>query len=252
VVSAAAVLAAAAVTELMAQAQQPAQPQQQQRPQQQQQPRPAQPPRQQQRPPAQTQPAQPAQPPQQQAQPQLELIFSPWVKLCNKDQTANAKQVCVTVKDGRLDTGQLMVSVALLEMEGEPRKLFRISMPYGVNLQHGSRLIVDQEPPASAPFVTCLPPMVPPAGCVTDYDATPELIQKLKKGRLLTLQAIHMNGEAMSPQLPLSDFAQAYDGPPVDPKLYEEQQKKMQEEFQRKQQLRQKDDTLQPQLRPDR
>jgi invasion protein IalB len=179
------------------------------------------------------QPAAPAQPqPQSELQPQL--IFSPWVKLCHKDADPKAKRVCVTVKDGRVESGLLVVSVAIIELDGEPRKLLRMSLPYGVALQHGTRLIVDQGTPQTAPFVTCLPPVVPPGGCIADYDATPDLINRMKKAQVLTVQAIHMNGQAMSPQLDLRDFAKAYDGPPTDPKVFEEQQKKLQEELQKR------------------
>jgi invasion protein IalB len=204
----------------------------------------------QQRPPAprQVTPQRPAQPAQQQApapqqaapqqaqggDQQPQLIFSPWVKLCNKDADPKAKRVCVTVKDGRVESGLLVVSVAIIEMDGEQKKLLRMSLPYGVALQHGTRLIVDQQQPAVAPFVTCLPPVVPPGGCIADYEATTDLIGRMKKAQLLTVQAIHMNGQAMSPQLELKDFAKAYDGPPTDPKVFEEQQKKLQEELQKR------------------
>ena len=191
-------------------------------------------------------PAQPAQPAQKPAQaapaaPQQagngeapQLIFSPWVKLCNKDADPKAKRVCVTVKDGRVESGLLVVSVAVIEMDGEPKKLLRMSLPYGVNLQYGTRLIVDQGEPTTAPFVTCLPPVVPPGGCIADYDATADMINQMKKGQLLTVQAIHMNAQAMSPQLELKDFAKAFDGPATDPKVFEEQQKKLQEELQKR------------------
>jgi len=185
--------------------------------------------------PQQQAPAQPAAPPQAQGggeQPQL--IFSPWVKLCNKDADPKAKRVCVTVKDGRVESGLLVVSVAIIEQDGEPRKLLRMSLPYGVALQHGTRLIVDQGQPATAPFVTCLPPVVPPGGCIADYEATADLIGRMKKAQILTVQAIHMNGQAMSPQLDLKDFAKAYDGAPTDPKVFEEQQKKLQDELQKR------------------
>ncbi len=161
----------------------------------------------------------------------LQLTFSPWVRLCNKTAEPNAKQICVIVKDGRTESGLLVVSVALIEMDGEARKLIRISMPYGVALQHGTRLIVDQDTPSTSPFVTCLPPAVPPGGCIADYEASVDLIDRLKKGQYLTIQAIHMNGQAMSPQLPLNDFARAYDGPPTDPKKLEELQKNPQKPF---------------------
>ena len=191
-------------------------------------------------------PAKPAQPAQQQQAPAQQqqaaapanevpqLIYSPWVKLCNKDADPKAKRVCVTVKDGRVESGLLVVSVAIIEMDGEQKKLLRMSLPYGVALQHGTRLIVDQGTPATSPFVTCLPPVVPPGGCIADYEATTDLIGRMKKAQVLTVQAIHMNGQAMSPQLELKDFAKAYDGPPTDPKVFEEQQKKLQEELQKR------------------
>ena len=192
----------------------------------------AQPAQQQQAPAAQQPPA------QQQAttnggeQPQL--IFSPWVKLCNKDADPKAKRICVTVKDGRVESGLLVVSVAIIEMDGEAKKLLRMSLPYGVALQHGTRLIVDQGQPATSPFVTCLPPVVPPGGCIADYEASADMIGRMKKGQILTVQAIHMNGQAMSPQMELKDFAKAYDGPATDPKVFEEQQKKLQDELQKR------------------
>jgi invasion protein IalB len=226
-----AALAGGAATQAMAQAQQP---QQQQQPPRRQTP-PPKPAQQPAKPPA---PAaqQPAEQPQQQQAGQAEpqLIFSPWVKLCNKDADPKSKRVCVTVKDGRVESGLLVVSVAIIEMDGEQRKLLRMSLPYGVALQHGTRLIVDQGQPATAPFVTCLPPVVPPGGCIADYDASTDLIGRMKKANLLTVQAIHMNGQAMSPQLELKDFAKAYDGPPTDPKVFEAQQKKLQEELQKR------------------
>jgi invasion protein IalB len=206
-----------------------------------------------QQPPPQPQQQQAAPPPapadQQQAAQSAEpqLIFSPWVKLCNKDADPKAKRVCVTVKDGRVESGLLVVSVAIIEMDGEQRKLLRMSLPYGVALQHGTRLIVDQGQPATAPFVTCLPPVVPPGGCIADYDANADLIGRMKKASLLTVQAIHMNGQAMSPQLDLKDFAKAYDGPPTDPKVFEAQQKKLQDELQKRaEEARKKLESQQP------
>lgn len=129
--------------------------------------------------------------------------FSPWVKLCNEAVDPDTKGLCVTVSDGRLENGELVVSVAVMEVDGGPRKSLRVRMPYGVALQHGTRLIIDQGQPATAAFVACLPPADPPGGCVADYEADADLIARLKGGRLLTVQAIHMNGQAISQQLEL-------------------------------------------------
>ena len=43
-----------------------------------------------------------------------------------------------------------------------------------------------------------------------------------------------MQGTPISLPLPLTDFAKAYDGPPTDPKVFEQQQRKLQEELQKK------------------
>jgi invasion protein IalB len=221
-----AALLLADASELLAQTQPPAQ--QQPRPQQ---PRP-QPPQQAPKP-AQAQPAQPAQPPQQQQVQQPEVVFSPWVKLCNKD-SPNGKQTCMVIKNGRVGPGSLVVSVALVEVEGEMRKMLRLSMPYGLAVQHGTRMIIDDATPATSPFITCLPPQVAPGGCISDYEATPAVIESLRKGRVLTVQAINASGQAFSPQLSLADFAKAYSGRPTDFKAFEEQQNKDVEEMRKK------------------
>ncbi|MFL9825959.1 invasion associated locus B family protein [Rhodoplanes sp. SY1] len=219
----------------VAQAQQPAQPAQPARPAQAQPARPAQP-AQPARPPAaaQQKPAAPAAPaaPQQAQQGQQQgpqLIYSPWAKFCGKGQDANAKQVCFTGKDARTEAGQPVIAAALIEPEGEPKKLFRITLPSPLQLQYGTRVIVDQQQPMTGPFFTCFA-----NGCMADYEATPDMIAKLKAGQMLTIQAINLAGAAISFPLPLSDFKKANEGPPTDPKVFEEQQKKLQEELQKR------------------
>jgi invasion protein IalB len=181
-------------------------------------------------------PAKPAAPapapaPQQQAatpeQPQL--MYSPWMKVCGKGTEAGAKEVCVITKDGRLENGMPVAVVQLFEPQGEARKLLRVTVPLGMQLQHGTRLIIDQNTPATAPYSICFP-----VGCMSDYEVTADTVAQMKKGHMLTVQAINMQGTAISLPLPLVDFAKAYDGPATDPKVFEEQQHKLQEELQKK------------------
>jgi len=180
-------------------------------------------------PPAQAQqPAPPAaaqQPPVQMPQ----LIYSPWAKFCGKGQQADAKQVCFTGKDARTEAGVPVVAAALIEPDGEPTKIFRITLPSPLQLKYGTRLIVDQQEPLQAPFFTCFS-----NGCMADYEGTADFITKLKKGQMLTIQAINLAGSPISFPLPLTDFAKANEGPPTDPKVFEEQQKKLQEELQKR------------------
>jgi invasion protein IalB len=177
-------------------------------------------------PPAGAPPAAAAQPQEQQVQ----LIYAPWTKFCLKGQEAGAKQVCFTGKDGRIESGQPVIAAVIIEPEGEPKKLLRVTLPLGMQLVHGTRIIVDSNAPLQGPYVICFQ-----NGCMSDYEATPELIASLKKGQNLVVQAINSNGAPLTLPLPLAgEFAKAYDGPPTDPKQFEENQRKLQEELQKK------------------
>jgi invasion protein IalB len=175
--------------------------------------------------PAQAQPA-PAQA-QAQGDQQVQLIYSPWTKFCLKGQEADAKQVCFTGKDARIESGMPVVAAVLIEPENEPKKILRVTLPLGMQLIHGTRVIIDQNQPMTAPYVICFT-----NGCMADYEASADTITKMKAGQGLVVQAINSTGQPISLVLPLTDFGKAYDGPPTDPKVFEEQQKKLQEELQ--------------------
>jgi invasion protein IalB len=165
-----------------------------------------------------------------QEQQQVQLIYSPWTKFCLKNNNdPNAKQVCFTGKDARIESGMPVVAAVLIEPEGEPKKILRVTLPLGMQLIHGTRVIIDQNQPMTAPYVICFT-----NGCMADYEATPDMVTKMRKGQGLIVQAINSTGQPISLVLPLGDFAKAYDGPPTDPKVFEEQQQKLQEELQRR------------------
>jgi invasion protein IalB len=179
---------------------------------------------------------QPGQAPQQGqgGQQQVQLIYSPWTKFCLKGQPGqapdpNAKQVCFTGKDARIESGMPVVAAVLIEPEGQERKILRVTLPLGMQLVHGTRVIIDQNQPATAPYVICFT-----NGCMADYEANADMVGKLKKGQGLVVQGINSTGQPISLTLPLADFAKAYDGPPTDPKEFEAQQRKLQDELQRR------------------
>jgi invasion protein IalB len=119
--------------------------------------------------------AQPAPAPAPQAQavaqgpaPQLpQFLYSPWAKLCSKGQDAQAKLLCITREEARTEAGQPVMAAALIEPEGEPKKLFRVTVPNQLQIQSGTRVIVDQQPPLAGPFYTCFTD-----GCMADHQAT--------------------------------------------------------------------------------
>ena len=157
-----------------------------------------------------------------------QLMYSPWMKVCGQGQDTNNEKVCVVTKDGRLENGRPVAIVQLFQPEGKP-KMMRVTVPLGMQLQHGTRVIIDQEKPINEPYKICFP-----VGCMSDYPVSDEMIKQMKSGKMLTVQAINMRGQPISLPLPLNDFAKAYDGPPTDPKVFEQQQRKLQEELQKK------------------
>jgi invasion protein IalB len=175
--------------------------------------------------PAQQQPAPP--PPGQQDQ--VQLIYSPWTKFCLKNKDPQPKQVCFTGKDARIESGMPVVAAVLIEPQGDPKKILRVTLPLGMQLIHGTRVIIDQGQPMTAPYVICFT-----NGCMADYEATAQMVDQMKKGHGLVVQAINANAQPISLVLPLADFAKAYDGPPTDPKVFEKQQQSLQEELEKR------------------
>src|SRR5205085_12484298 len=144
-------------------------------------------------------------------------------------QDTGAFDVCVRCKDAPVESGQPVISAVIIVAEGEAEKILRVTLPVGMQLMHGTRIVIDDKP-QQAPYVICFQ-----NGCMSDYEATPEIIAALKKGQNLVVQAINSNGAPLTLPLPLAgEFAKAYDGPPTDPKVFEENQKKLQEELQKK------------------
>jgi invasion protein IalB len=167
------------------------------------------------------------------AQVRTQFVFSPWTKICGKDSPPeNSKVVCLIVKEARvkearLEIGAFAASAALVESEDEPKRILRVILPLGMQIQPGTRVFIDQGPAAQRPYLICFA-----NGCMSDYDADAVMMAKLARGQELVIQAINSSGQPVTVKLPLTDFAKAYEGPPIDPKVLEERQKRLQEEVQ--------------------
>ena len=112
-----------------------------------------------------------------------------------------------------------VVAAVLIEPENDPKKVLRVTLPLGMSLQPGTRVIVDNGQPMTGPYVTCFN-----NGCLADVAVGPDFVDGLKKGLLLTVEAKSLSGPATSFVMRLGGFAQAYDGPPADPKVFLKQQ----------------------------
>jgi invasion protein IalB len=168
--------------------------------------------------------AQPEQP-----NPTTELIYAPWTKQCGKAQEGG-KQGCITGMASFADTGFPMVSLLLVEPEGE-KGVFRINVPEPVALAPGIRLVVDQGPPLSGSYLSCFQ-----GACAAQIESTPDVITKMKSGKVLSIQVVTPNNQVAAFLLPLADFKKVHEGPASDPKVVAEQVNKLQEDLQKRQQ----------------
>src|SRR5262245_31401453 len=121
-------------------------------------------------------------------EPTAKVVYSPWIKFCAKGDDVNAKRSCITGTEARLESGTLVVAAALIEPDGESRKLLRVVVPLGMLLSYGARVVIDEDQPISAAYVTCHT-----SGCAADYEVD-AVVGKLKKGRQLIVQAVNATG----------------------------------------------------------
>jgi len=135
---------------------------------------------------------------------QPNLTFSRWTKVC-----FTSERTCTTSRDGRGDSGAMAVAAALIEPQGGKR-ILRVTLSLGMSIKPGTRVIIDQGQPLVAPYVNCVAD-----GCTADYEASNELISKMRSGKGLVVQGINGAGQPVSLVVPLADFANAYGGAPT-------------------------------------
>jgi invasion protein IalB len=180
------------------------------------------------------QPAQGAAQPQQNAGPTIVQVKAEpsqpeWTKVCGKDQNTNT-EICYTTRDFVSDQGQPVLALAVYDVKGQqPQKVVRFVMPLGLLLQPGLRFAVDQGQAVPGRYVMCLP-----NGCFAEAQVKDDFIAAIKKGNNLNVSVQNQMGREITFAVPAAGFGKAFDGPPIDPKVLEEQQKKLQEELQKK------------------
>jgi invasion protein IalB len=168
---------------------------------------------------------------------------SAWVKLCEKapfntkdkdgKDVKNEKNICLTHHE-RLDgnTGMVMVSAALREIEGNDKKSMMVMVPLGMALPPGLRAAVytkeqwaqaaknekiDEKTlkPISLKYSLCHA-----AGCTAEVEATSEIIEQMKTGGGIMVIAMNAGAQPIGFPVPLDGFVEAFAGKPVDNKEY--------------------------------
>lgn len=186
-------------------------------------------------------PAAPQPAPAQQAQPQggqqaqgpmrveLHPAQADWTKVCGQDQAAN-KEVCYTTRDFGTQSDQPPVlAVAVYDIKGDEAKIVRFLMPVGLMLRPGFRFSVDKGAQIEGTFEICFP-----NGCFAEAKVKQATIDSMKKGQTILVSVKNGVNAEVTFAMPLDGFGKAFDGPAIDPKVLEQQQKQLQEQLQKK------------------
>ena len=168
---------------------------------------------------------------------------SAWVKLCEKapfnhkdkdgKDVKEEKNICLTHHE-RLDgnTGMVMVSAAIREIEGSDKKSLMVMVPLGMALPPGLRAAVytkdqwaaaaknekvDEKAlkPIALKFSLCHA-----AGCTAEVEATADIVEQMKVGGGIMVIAMNAGAQPIGFPVPLDGFPEAYTGKPVDNKEY--------------------------------
>jgi invasion protein IalB len=187
---------------------------------------------------AQQQPAAPGTPGQAAPTPPSKVdLVSPepqWAKFCAK-QPANGKEACATMRDFSTSADQPpMISINVFDVAGEERRKLRLLMlPIGMMLKPGFRVIIDKNEPLDGKYDMCFQ-----NACSAEIDIGAKTLEALKKGQnmavVMRVPGGDLSGRELTFNIPLKDFAPAFEGKPTDPKVLEQQRQALQQQLQKK------------------
>lgn len=146
-----------------------------------------------------------------------------WVKICDvanvrtaKDGKIENKRVCVTNYERFIrETGQVLLSVAVREIEGQKARSLLISVPLGMTIPHGVLIQIDKKKPLKLGYSICHG-----GGCVAEAELTPELNADFTAGKELIIGVRDMTGKNRAFSVPLNGFADRLNGRAIDAKVY--------------------------------
>lgn len=153
-----------------------------------------------------------------------------WTKVCGRDQS-NSSEVCYTTRDFVSDQGQPVLAAAVYDIKGpQSQKVVRFLMPLGLLLKPGIRFAVDQQTPVAGNYTICFP-----NGCFAEtIGLKDDVVAAMKKGSNINVSVQNQVGREVTFAVPLAGFGKAFDGAPIDPKVLESQQKRLQDELEKR------------------
>lgn len=156
-----------------------------------------------------------------------------WVKLCMKSEQTQNKEICLINHEGlEPNTGMVLIAAAVRKVEGEDKQqlLVRVPTAYALVMPAGVQLKIDDQQPIQLQYTICFP-----TSCQVQLELTKEMMDSMRKGKQMVVAAMNIQQKTMGFPVPLTGFAKAYDGAPVDSAKYEESRRQLMEVFRKRQ-----------------
>ena len=150
-----------------------------------------------------------------------------WMKQCSKDQ--GGKEVCLTQREFGQVVDQPPTLIIAVYQVGEEHRFARFVLPLGFLLNPGFRLLPEKGEPIAGRFAFCLP-----QGCFAEAELSGAGINALRKSATASVVVKNQANNEVTFIVPMKDFAGAYDGPPMDPKVIEQQNQELQRQLEEK------------------
>jgi invasion protein IalB len=163
----------------------------------------------------------------------LVAVQPDWTKVCGSDPQTK-KEMCYTTRDFGVsakegEAPQPLLALAIYDPKGDDQKIIRLLLPPGLMLKPGFRFAIDKGAQESGTFEICYP-----NGCFAEAKVKKAVVDGMKKAEKMSVVVKNQANNEVTFYLPLANFGKAFDGPAIDPKVLEAQQKKLQEELQKK------------------
>lgn len=160
---------------------------------------------------------------------ELKPMQKRWTKVCGKDPNVK-KEICYTTRDfGQNENQPPVMAVAVYDPKGEKTKVVRLLLPVGLLLQAGFRFSIDKSATQDGAFEICFP-----NGCFAQAKIDPRAISRLKRGKQLNVFVKNQVGAEVAFAVPLTGFAKAFDGPPIDPKVLQAEQAALKKQLEKR------------------
>jgi invasion protein IalB len=124
---------------------------------------------------------------------------SKWVKVC-EDDSCNTMQRIVG------PNGDLVASITIRHVKGDPKVQLVVSMPLGMNIKTGLAVRIDDKVNLPMKFNICMP-----AGCYAQGTSDKALVDALKSGGKMLIVA-ESRGKPIALPITLAGFTKAFDG----------------------------------------